>query len=98
MADVPDSKSGSSANSFIADLGLASVQSRGIPEPQKGESGPGNGRVRPFMSMAADVAVSTMSNVLGRKDHITDCYIAPGPRFGLGPERSGPCSAQSRCP
>jgi hypothetical protein len=40
-----------------------------------------------FKSMVAHVAVSTMSDVLGRKGYITDCYIAPGLRFGLGPER-----------
>jgi hypothetical protein len=40
-----------------------------------------------FKSMVAHVAVSTMSDILGRKDYITDCYVAPGLRFGLGPER-----------
>jgi hypothetical protein len=38
---------------------------------------------RIFKELVAHVAVSTMSDVLGRKGHITDVYIAPGLRFGL---------------
>ena len=40
-----------------------------------------------FKELVFHVAVSTLSDVLGRKDHITDVYIAPGLRFSLGPER-----------
>jgi hypothetical protein len=36
-----------------------------------------------FKELVAHVAVSTLSDVLGRKGHITDVYIAPGIRFGL---------------
>jgi hypothetical protein len=36
-----------------------------------------------FKSLVAHVVVSTMSDVLGRKDHITEVYVAPGVRFGL---------------
>ena len=36
-----------------------------------------------FKESVAHVAVSTISDVLGRKDHITDVYISPGIRFGL---------------
>ena len=36
-----------------------------------------------FKELVAHVAVSTLSDVLGRKNHITDVYIAPGIRFGL---------------
>jgi hypothetical protein len=36
-----------------------------------------------FKEMVAHVAVSTLWDVLGRKDHITEVYIAPGIRFGL---------------
>ena len=39
--------------------------------------------VRIFKELVAHVAVSTLSDVLGRKNHITDVYIAPGIRFGL---------------
>ena len=53
MADVPDSKSGSSASSLIPYLWLASVPSRVIPERRKGRSGAGNGRVRPDHSIAS---------------------------------------------
>ncbi len=42
---------------------------------------------RIFKQMVAHVAVSTMSDVLGRKDHISDVYVSPGLRFSLGPER-----------
>jgi hypothetical protein len=38
---------------------------------------------RIFKELVAHVAVSTLSDVLGRKDHITDVYIGPGIRFGL---------------
>jgi len=38
---------------------------------------------RIFKSLVAHVAVSTLSDVLGRKDHISEVYIAPGLRFGL---------------
>lgn len=38
---------------------------------------------RIFKELVAHVAVSTLSDVLGRKNHITDVYIAPGIRFGL---------------
>jgi hypothetical protein len=38
---------------------------------------------RYFKNLVTHVAVSTLSDVLGRKDHITDVYIAPGFRFGL---------------
>jgi hypothetical protein len=37
-----------------------------------------------FKELVAHVAVSTLSDVLGRKDYISDVYIAPGVRFGLG--------------
>ena len=36
-----------------------------------------------FKQMVAHVAVATMSDVLGRKGHITEVYVAPGVRFGL---------------
>ena len=39
--------------------------------------------VRVFKELVAHVAVSTQSDFLGRKDSITDVYIAPGIRFGL---------------
>jgi hypothetical protein len=39
-----------------------------------------------FKQMVAHVAVATMSDVLGRKDHITEVYVAPGIRFGLDRE------------
>lgn len=38
---------------------------------------------RLFKELAAHVSVSTVSDVLGRKDHITDVYITPGFRFCL---------------
>jgi hypothetical protein len=38
---------------------------------------------RYFKEMVAHVSIATMSDVLGRKGHITDVYIAPGLRFGL---------------
>jgi hypothetical protein len=38
---------------------------------------------RVFKELVAHVAVSTQSDFLGRKDSITDVYIAPGIRFGL---------------
>ena len=38
---------------------------------------------RIFKELVAHVVVSTLSDVLGRKNHITDIYIAPGIRFGL---------------
>jgi hypothetical protein len=38
---------------------------------------------RIFKELVVHVAVSTLSDVLGRKDHITEVYIAPGLRFGL---------------
>lgn len=38
---------------------------------------------RVFKELVAHVAVSTLSDVLGRKDYITDVYVAPGIRFGL---------------
>jgi hypothetical protein len=36
-----------------------------------------------FKQAVAHVAVSTMTDVLGRKGHITEVYVAPGIRFGL---------------
>jgi hypothetical protein len=36
-----------------------------------------------FKELVAHVAVATMSDVLGRKNGITDVYVAPGLRFGL---------------
>jgi hypothetical protein len=36
-----------------------------------------------FKELVAHVAVSTMSDVLERKDRITDVYVAPGLQFGL---------------
>jgi hypothetical protein len=36
-----------------------------------------------FKDLVAHVAVSTLSDVLGRKNHITDVFVAPGLRFGL---------------
>ena len=36
-----------------------------------------------FKQAVAHVAVATMSDVLGRKGHITEVYVAPGIRFGL---------------
>jgi hypothetical protein len=36
-----------------------------------------------FRELVAHVAVATTSDVLGRKDHVTDVYVAPGVRFGL---------------
>jgi hypothetical protein len=39
---------------------------------------------RIFKNFVAHVAVSTLSDVLGRKDYITDVYIAPGVRFAMG--------------
>ena len=36
-----------------------------------------------FRDLVVHVAVSTTSDVLGRKDHISDVYVAPGIRFGL---------------
>ena len=38
---------------------------------------------RIFKELVAHVAVSTESDALGRKNHISDVYIAPGIRFGL---------------
>ncbi len=38
---------------------------------------------RVFKELVAHVAVSTISDVLGRKDDISEVYIAPGIRFGL---------------
>jgi hypothetical protein len=38
---------------------------------------------RIFKDLVAHLAVSTVSDVLGRKDYISDVYIAPGLRFGL---------------
>jgi hypothetical protein len=38
---------------------------------------------RIFKELVVHVAVATVSDVLGRKNHITDLYIAPGLRFGL---------------
>jgi hypothetical protein len=38
---------------------------------------------RLFKDLVAHVAVSALSDVLGRKDYITDVFIAPGLRFGL---------------
>ena len=37
-----------------------------------------------FKELVAHVAVSTLSDVTGRKDYISDVYIAPGLRTGLG--------------
>jgi hypothetical protein len=42
---------------------------------------------RLFKELVFHVSASTLSDVLGRKDHISDMYIAPGLRFGLGPDR-----------
>jgi hypothetical protein len=42
---------------------------------------------RIFKDLVVHVAISTLSDVLGRKDHITDVYIGPGIRFGLDRER-----------
>jgi hypothetical protein len=39
-----------------------------------------------FKSLVVHVAVSTMSDVLGRKGRITEAYISPGVRFGLDPD------------
>ena len=36
-----------------------------------------------FKQMVAHVATSTMTDVLGRKGHITEIYVAPGIRFAL---------------
>jgi hypothetical protein len=36
-----------------------------------------------FKELVVHLAVSTLSDVLGRKGHITEVYIAPGARFGL---------------
>lgn len=36
-----------------------------------------------FKQLVAHVAVSTMTDVLGRKGNITEVYVAPGIRFGL---------------
>jgi hypothetical protein len=33
--------------------------------------------------LVAHVVVSTMTDVLGRKGHITEVYVSPGIRFGL---------------
>jgi hypothetical protein len=38
---------------------------------------------RIFKELVVHVAVSTISDVLGRKHHISDVYISPGLRFGL---------------
>ena len=38
---------------------------------------------RVFKELVAHVAVSSVSDVLGRKDYISDVYITPGIRFGL---------------
>ncbi len=38
---------------------------------------------RVFKQLVVHVAVSTMSDILGRKDYISDVYVAPGLRFGL---------------
>ena len=38
---------------------------------------------RIFKELVAHVAVATLTDVLGRKNHISDVYIAPGFRFGL---------------
>lgn len=40
-----------------------------------------------FKELCGHVAVSTLSDVLGRKDYITEVYIAPGLRFGLDRDR-----------
>jgi hypothetical protein len=39
---------------------------------------------RIFRHLVAHVAVSTMSDVLGRKNYISEVYVAPGLRFGVG--------------
>jgi hypothetical protein len=36
-----------------------------------------------FKELVDNIAVSTMSGVLGRKDHSTDAYVAPALPFGL---------------
>jgi hypothetical protein len=36
-----------------------------------------------FKQLVAHVVVSTMTDVLGRKGHITEVYVSPGIRFGL---------------
>jgi hypothetical protein len=36
-----------------------------------------------FKELVAHIGISTMSDVLGRKNHITEVYISPGVRFGL---------------
>ncbi len=41
-----------------------------------------------FKDLVAHVVVSTLSDVLGRKGYITDVYIAPGIRFGLGRDQN----------
>ena len=43
--------------------------------------------VRIFKELVAHVAVSTLSDVLGRKNHISDVYIASGIRFALDREQ-----------
>jgi hypothetical protein len=40
-----------------------------------------------FRRMVAHVAVATMTDLLGRKDHITEVYIAPGIQFALDRDR-----------
>ena len=40
-----------------------------------------------FKELVAHVGISTTSDILGRKNHITDVYIAPGVRFGLDHEQ-----------
>ena len=42
---------------------------------------------RIFKEFVAHVSVSTVSDVLGRKDYLTDVYIGPGFRFGFGPDQ-----------
>jgi hypothetical protein len=36
-----------------------------------------------FKELVAHLGISTTSDILGRKNHITDVYISPGVRFGL---------------
>lgn len=42
---------------------------------------------RIFKELTVHVSVTTLSDVLGRKDYITDVYIAPGLRFALDREQ-----------
>lgn len=46
-----------------------------------------NQDARIFKELTVHVSVTTLSDVLGRKDHITDVYIAPGLRFALDREQ-----------